>query len=88
MSKAGTIAGCYVTSGLVRRSASVNVIRNEIVVHSGKIASLRHIKDDVREMAAGFECGIGIENFEDVHDGDQFEIFEVIEVARKLGDRE
>jgi translation initiation factor IF-2 len=54
------------------------------VVHTGKIGSLRRFKDDAREVAAGFECGLGIDNFDDVHVGDQLEIFEIIEVARKL----
>jgi translation initiation factor IF-2 len=82
--KAGTIAGCYVQSGTVKRSANVNVIRNQIVIHSGKIASLRRFKDDAREVAAGFECGIGLEGFDDIQVGDQLEIIEVVEVARKL----
>jgi translation initiation factor IF-2 len=82
--KAGTIAGCYVLSGTVKRSASANVIRDEIVIHTGKISSLRRFKDDVKEVAAGFECGIGIDNFDGVQVGDQFEVFEIVEVARKL----
>jgi translation initiation factor IF-2 len=82
--KAGTIAGCYVLSGTVKRSARLNIIRNDTVIHTGKISSLRRFKDDVREVAAGFECGIGIENFDDIQVGDQLEIFDVIEVARKL----
>ena len=82
--KAGTIAGCYVHHGLVKRSASVNVIRNGIVLHSGKISSLKRFKDDAREVAAGFECGLGIDNFDNVEVGDQLEIFEIVEVARKL----
>ena len=82
--KIGTIAGCFVQSGVVKRSASVNVIRAEIVIHSGKIASLRRFKDDAREVAAGYECGIGLENFDDIQVGDQFEVIEIVEVARKL----
>jgi translation initiation factor IF-2 len=82
--KAGTIAGCYVQSGTVRRSASVNVIRGEIVIYSGKIASLRRFKDDVREVAAGYECGIGIDGFDDIQSGDTLEVIEIVEVARKL----
>jgi translation initiation factor IF-2 len=83
--KAGTIAGCYVLSGTVKRSAKLNIIRNDTVIHTGKIASLRRFKDDVREVAAGFECGIGIDDFDGIQVGDQLEVFEVIEVARKLG---
>ncbi|GHU80572.1 hypothetical protein FACS189468_0730 [Spirochaetia bacterium] len=82
--KFGVIAGCYVLTGTVKRSASVNVIREEIVIHTGKIASLRRFKDDAREVAAGYECGIGLEGFDGVQVGDQFEVFEIIEVARKL----
>jgi translation initiation factor IF-2 len=82
--KAGTIAGCYVLSGTVKRSASVNVIREGIVIHTGKISSLKRFKDDAREVAAGFECGLGIENFDNIEKGDQLEVFEVVEVARKL----
>ncbi|MDR2785139.1 MAG: translation initiation factor IF-2, partial [Treponema sp.] len=82
--KAGTIAGCYVLTGNVKRSASVNVIREEIVIYTGKIASLRRFKDDAREVAAGYECGMGIEGFDDIRVGDQFEVFEIVEVARKL----
>jgi len=82
--KIGTIAGCFVQTGTVKRSASVNVIRAEIVIHSGKIASLKRFKDDAREVAAGYECGIGLEGFDDIQVGDQFEVIEMIEVARKL----
>ncbi|MCL1814995.1 MAG: translation initiation factor IF-2 [Treponema sp.] len=82
--KAGTIAGCYVLTGTVKRSAQVNVIREGIVIHTGKIASLKRFKDDAREVASGFECGLGIENFDDIQITDQFEIFEIVEVARKL----
>jgi translation initiation factor IF-2 len=82
--KTGTIAGCYVLTGTVKRSASVNVIREGIVIHTGRIASLKRFKDDVREVAAGYECGMGLENFDDIQVGDQFEVFEIVEVARKL----
>ena len=84
--KIGNIAGSYVLEGTVKRSSIVHLIREGIVVHSGKIASLRRFKDDVKEVAAGFECGIGLENYNDIRVGDQFEIIEVIEVARKLKD--
>ncbi|MDR2314082.1 MAG: translation initiation factor IF-2 [Spirochaetaceae bacterium] len=82
--KAGTIAGCYVLSGAVKRSANVNLIREGIVVHTGKISSLKRFKDDAREVAAGFECGLGIEDYDDVRVGDQIEVFEIVEIARKL----
>ena len=82
--KFGTIAGCYVLTGTVRRSAGIHVIRDHIVIHTGKLSSLRRFKDDVREVAAGFECGIGIDGFDDITVGDQLEIFEIIQVARHL----
>ena len=82
--KFGTIAGCYVLTGTVKRSASVHVIRDNIEIHSGKIGSLRRFKDDAREVTHGFECGIGIEGFDDLKVGDQLEVFEIVEVARKL----
>ncbi len=86
ISKVGVIAGSYVLQGVVRRSAHVNVIRDGIVVHSSKVSSLRRFKDDVREVAAGFECGIGLENYDGVQPGDQLEFIEYVEVARKLKD--
>ena len=82
--KIGTIAGCYVQSGVIKRSCTVNLIRDQIVIHSGKIASLRRFKDDVREVAAGYECGIGLDGYDDIHVGDMFEVIEIIEIARKL----
>ncbi|MDR3325096.1 MAG: translation initiation factor IF-2 [Spirochaetaceae bacterium] len=84
MSRAGTVAGCYVLSGTIKRGASVNVLRDNIVIHSGKIGSLRRFKDDVKEVSSGFECGMGIDGFDDIKEGDQFEVFEVVEVARRL----
>ena len=86
ISKVGTIAGCVVQSGAVKRGANVNVIREDIVLFTGKIISLRRFKDDVKEVSAGYECGIGIENFDDIRQGDQFEVFEIVEIARKLSD--
>lgn len=84
--KIGTIAGCYVTDGCVRRNAMVNLVRDGIVKYTGKITSLRRFKDDAKEVASGFECGIGLENWQDIQIGDHFEVFEYIEVARKLCD--
>ena len=82
--KIGTIAGCYVLTGNVKRSCTVNLIRDQIVIHSGKIASLKRFKDDAREVAAGYECGIGLEGFDDIKVGDMLEVIEIVEVARKL----
>jgi len=82
--KVGTIAGCYVLTGTVKRNCQVNIIRDQVVIHSGKISSLKRVKDDAREVAAGYECGIGFENFDDVKVGDLLEVIETIEIARKL----
>ena len=84
--KVGTIAGAYVLDGIVKRTSTVNVIRDGIVVHNGKISSLKRFKDDAKEVSTGYECGIGLENFNDVRVGDQFEVIEFVEVARKLGE--
>ncbi|MDR0302685.1 MAG: translation initiation factor IF-2 [Treponema sp.] len=82
--KIGTIAGCYVLTGTVKRSCNINVIRDQVVIHNGKIASLRRFKDDAREVAAGYECGIGLDNFDDIKTGDMLEVIEIVEIARKL----
>jgi translation initiation factor IF-2 len=82
----GVIAGCYVLSGTVKRNATTRVIRNEMVLHEGKIDSLKRFKDDVREVQTGFECGIGIAGFDDLQQGDLIEVYEIEEIARKLGD--
>lgn len=83
--KIGVIAGCSVSEGIVRRSASVNLVRDGIVLFTGKISSLKRFKDDVKEVSTGYECGIGLENWQDIQVGDKFEVFEVVEVAKKLG---
>ncbi len=84
--KAGTIAGAYVLQGEIKRTSSVNIIRDGIVIYTGKVSSLRRFKDDVKEVSAGYECGIGIDSWHDIQIGDQFEVFEYVEVARKLSD--
>jgi translation initiation factor IF-2 len=82
--KIGAIAGCYVLTGKVKRSSIVNVIRDGVVIHTGKVVSLKRFKDDAKEVDTGFECGIGIENFNDVKVGDQLEVIEMREIAKKL----
>ena len=84
ISKVGTVAGCYVQDGLVKRNAQVRVLRDNVVIHTGEIDSLKRFKDDVREVKSGFECGMSLKNFQDLKEGDQFEVFEVLEVARTL----
>jgi translation initiation factor IF-2 len=83
-SKIGTVAGCMVTSGLVRRNARFRLLRENVVVYTGEIDSLKRMKDDVREVKEGFECGIKLKNYNDIAQGDQLEFFEVKEVARTL----
>ncbi|MFP4636937.1 MAG: translation initiation factor IF-2 [Spirochaetaceae bacterium] len=82
--KIGAVAGCYVTSGKVRRNAQVHVVRDGIQIYTGKVSSLKRFKNDAREVEAGYECGIGVENYNDVKVGDQLEVFEIKKVAKKL----
>ena len=84
--KVGTIAGCYVLDGVVRRGANARLLRENVVVYTGKIASLRRFKEDVKEVASGFECGIGLENFNDIKVGDVIETYEMVEVKPTLGE--
>jgi translation initiation factor IF-2 len=84
VSKVGSIAGCYVLDGLVKRGASVRLLRDNVVIWTGELDSLKRFKDDVKEVKAGFECGLSLKNFNDIKEGDQLEVFEVQEVARTL----
>jgi translation initiation factor IF-2 len=82
--KLGVVAGCYVTQGTIPRDARVRLVRDSVVVYEGRLGSLRRFKDDVKEVASGYECGIGIEGFQDIKEGDVIEAFEVREVARSI----
>jgi translation initiation factor IF-2 len=84
VSKIGKVAGCMVLDGLVRRGAQVRLLRNNVVQWTGELESLKRFKDDVREVKAGFECGLSLKNNNDIQEGDQLEVFEVKEVARSL----
>lgn len=84
VSKVGAIAGCFVLEGLVKRGSSVRLLRNNVVVWTGEIDSLKRFKDDAKEVKSGFECGLTLRNFNDISEGDQLEVFEVQEVARTL----
>ena len=84
VSKIGSIAGCMVTSGVVRRSAKLRLLRNNVVIFTGELDSLKRFKDDVREVKEGFECGLNIKGYNDIVEGDQLEFFEIKEVARTL----
>ncbi|HSW09193.1 translation initiation factor IF-2 [Aquabacterium sp.] len=83
-SKIGTVAGCMVTGGVVRRNARFRLLRENVVIYTGELESLKRMKDDVREVNEGFECGIKLKNYNDIAEGDQLEFFEVKEVARTL----
>ena len=84
VSKIGSIAGCMVTAGLVRRAARLRLLRNNMVVFTGELESLKRFKDDAREVKEGFECGLNIKNYNDIQEGDVLEFFEIREVARTL----
>lgn len=84
ITKVGTIAGCYVTTGLIKRSSRIRIIRDGIVVHTGTLGSLKRFKDDVKEVKNNYECGLNIEKFNDMREGDIIEAFEEVEIARKL----
>jgi translation initiation factor IF-2 len=88
IAKVGTIAGCFVRSGVIPRTARARVIRNGVEVYDGTLASLKRFKDDVREVREGFECGIGIENFNDIKVGDLIESYRIEEIARSLSTAE
>ena len=83
-SKIGTVAGSYITSGVVRRDAHFRLLRDNVVIYTGEIESVKRMKDDVREVKEGFECGIKLKNYNDIREGDQLEIFEIKEIARTL----
>lgn len=84
ISKVGNIAGCMVTEGMVKRNASVRLIRDGVVVHTGELDSLKRYKDDAKEVKQGYECGLMLKDYNDIREGDQLEVFEIEEIARSL----
>jgi translation initiation factor IF-2 len=84
ISKVGTVAGCYVLDGVVKRGSRVRVLRDNVVIHDGALKTLKRFKDEVREVREGYECGMAFENYENIQQGDVIECFEVEEVARTL----
>ncbi|MBI5919684.1 MAG: translation initiation factor IF-2 [Nitrosomonadales bacterium] len=84
ISKVGTVAGCYVTDGVIKRGSQVRVLRNNVVIHTGDLDSLKRFKDDVKEVKSNFECGLSLKGFNDLELGDVLEVFEIVEVARAL----
>ena len=83
-SKIGTIAGCYVLEGLIRKSSKIRILRDNVVIYDGELDSLKRFKEDAKEVKANYECGLSIQNFNDINVGDQIEVYETVEVARKL----
>jgi translation initiation factor IF-2 len=84
-SRVGTIAGCYVTDGVLRRGVQCRLVRDGTVVYDGRIGSLRRFKDDVREVTSGMECGVVLENYPDPKEGDVIEAYEIKQVEQTLG---
>ena len=84
MAKVGNVAGCVVVDGKVRRDSNIRIVRDGVVTYEGKLASLKRFKDDAKEVVAGQECGLGIENFNDIKEGDIVEAFDIQEVKRTL----
>jgi translation initiation factor IF-2 len=84
ISKVGTIAGCFVTDGTIKRNTKIRLIRNGVVVYTGELGSLKRFKDDVKEVNRGFECGLNIERFNDLKVGDVIEAFEEVAVKQTL----
>lgn len=82
VSGVGTIAGCYVTDGHLQRNASVRLVRDNVIVFDGKLSSLRRFKDDVKEVASGYECGVGLENYNDIKENDEVECYVQQEIER------
>jgi translation initiation factor IF-2 len=82
--KVGAVAGCMVLDGVVKRTARARLLRDNVVIWTGELSSLKRFKDDVREVKAGFECGLSLKGYDDIKEGDQLEIFELQEVARTL----
>jgi translation initiation factor IF-2 len=84
VSKVGKIAGCYVTEGAVRRGARVRLLRDDVVIHEGRLKTLKRFKDEVREVQNNYECGMAFENYDDIKVGDVIECFEIEEITRSL----
>jgi translation initiation factor IF-2 len=82
--KIGTIAGCYVLEGLIKRTSRARLLRNNVVIWEGELESLKRFKDDVKEVRAGFECGLSLRNYNNYEEGDQLEVYDLTEVARTL----
>ena len=83
-SKVGTIAGCFVLDGVIKKGSNIRLLRDDTVIYEGQLASLKRFKDDVKEVKSNFECGLSIKNFDDLKVNDKLEAYEHVQVARKL----
>ena len=84
ISKIGAVAGCYVRDGRITRESKVRVLRDNVIIHTGELDSLKRFKDDVKEVKNNFECGLSLKGFNDLEVGDLLEVYEVLEIARSL----
>ena len=84
ITKVGKIAGCEVTEGVVRRGAKVRLLRDNVVIHDGALSTLKRHKDEVREVRQGLECGLALENYQDIKEDDVLEVYEIEEIARQI----
>ncbi len=84
ITKVGKIAGSYVTKGIIKKGAGVRLLRDNVVIHEGKLKTLKRLKDEVKEVREGYECGIAFENYQDIRGGDTVEVFELIQEQRQL----
>jgi translation initiation factor IF-2 len=84
ISKVGAVAGCHVLEGIVKRGSLARLVRNGAIIYSGELDSLKRFKDDVKEVRAGFDCGLSLKNFNDIQIGDLLETYEIVEIARSL----
>ncbi|WP_083198532.1 EF-Tu/IF-2/RF-3 family GTPase, partial [Rickettsia sp. wb] len=84
ITKIGKIAGSYVTRGIIKKGAGVRLLRDNIVIHEGKLKTLKRFKEEVKEVREGYECGIAFENYEDIREGDTVEVFELIQEKKQL----
>jgi len=84
ISKVGTIAGCMVTDGKIYRNSKIRLIRDNVVIYTGELSSLKRFKDDVKEVSKGYDCGLQIKNYNDIHEGDVIEAYQEVAVKKKL----
>jgi translation initiation factor IF-2 len=84
ISKVGAVAGCYVQDGVIKRNSKIRILRDDVIIFTGELDSLKRFKDDVKEVKSNFECGLSLKNYNDIEVGDLLEVYEVVEIARTL----